>query len=418
MSETMDEYEQQEHEYESALANLEAVTSLEQTVLSSGKIDRMTMESLHRLAPETVDKNFPLATFTAEPSEQNYEVALESFSVAKAVAIAAIGGLLGAILMKLISAFRSNKVDSRTDYLDKKKSELKDGEHDLKKILARVKKLSLSTGDQLVVDAIEAWNVDFFLGETKPAGREAAEFITAIAPGGTLYRIMDRWSSDIVKHTSEFRKRVRIMTEIVGEMHEVSRDDIMSLKKKAEDITLPDNDKFMKDMQEVEVFYRTVASGSESVLQFMKEEVFQTQEFREFIGNIDRLTDYDKLYSNSTKQIQKNLKEIEDKYAPILQGTAVSQAKKKAKANVSHGISQRDGEVVISIDAGADALRDQMNRSIEAANSSLKREAMRLKDYIIFLERTLYFYQHACATREKVEREAMLKLTEIENRVQ
>lgn len=411
-----DEFEAKELEYDNVLAGLNSIESLERSVLQSKTIDRMTMESLHRLSPESVDKNYPLSTFTTDASAQNYEVALESFSVAKAVAIAAIGGILGAILYQLINAFRSNKVDVRTEYLDKKKDSLKDGDRSLKKSLDRVKKMTLSTEDQLTVDAISAWNVEFFLGKPTKSSKTAEDFISAVKRGGQVYRIMDRWSSDIVKHTSEFKKRVRLMTEIVEVMYEVRGSDINELQAKAKSITLDSSDKFMADMNELDIFFRSLGVD-EGFSSFINEQVDDTQEFREVVGNMDVLMAYDKLYSNSSVQIEKNLKEIEDKYAPVLQGSASDKALKKAKA-AARAKSSSD-EVGVSQDAAVlGMINPFLMRAIEDAEKSLRLESVRLRSYIMNLERVLFFYQKAVTSREKIEQQAMLKLTDIENRNQ
>lgn len=417
MSETMDEFEQHELEYENVMSNLDAVGSLERSVLDSKKIDRMTMESLHRLVPETVDKNFPLVTFTTEPSEQNYGVALESFSVAKAVAIAAIGGILGAILMQVIKAFRSNKVDARAEYLDKKKADFKDSERDMKKILSRVKKLKLSTEDQIAVDAIEAMNVEFFMGKPKAANRAVESFVKEVTQGGKVYRILDRWSSDIANYTSEFKKRVRLLTEVVEVMYTVKGNDINSLKAKADEIVLNEKDRFIGDMTDLELYFQALDFG-ESFKNFIDEQVEGTQPFYDLATRQDTLTAYTNLYSNASVQIQKNLDEIEKKYAPVLQGSARDKAQKKAQAAARSSITSSDGEVRVSYDGAAGAINPMLLRSVRDAEESLRGEAARLRMYIIYLERVMFFYQKAALLREKVENTAMKRLMDIDNRAQ
>lgn len=411
-----DEFEQNELEYENLLASLNSVGSLERSVLESKKIDRMTMESLHKLAPEAIDKNYPLQTFTTTPSEQNYEVALESFSVAKSVAIAAIGGILGAILLQLINVFRSNKVDVRSEYLDKKKDSIKDDERTMKKTLGRVKKLKLSPEDQIQFDAIESWNLDVYVGKPIPTSKPAEDFIAAASPGGKFYRIMDKWSSDIVKHTSEFKKRVRLMAEIVEVMYDVRGSAINDLESKAKSITLDAKDPFIRDMTEVDLFFRSLASG-DSITAFINEQVVGTQEFRDLFTNTDTVLSFDKLYSHASAQIEKNMNDIQKKYAPILQGNATGTALKKAKS-AARAKSSTD-EVSMGQNAAVlGMINPMLMRAVQDAEQSLMKESNLLRAYVHNLEVILFFYQKASSERETIQRSMMRALIDIENRGQ
>lgn len=415
---TEEEFDAIELECENALATLESIDLLERSVVDSSQVDRATMESLQRLVPESIDKNYPLVTYTISPSEQNYQIALESFSVAKAVAIAAVGGLLGAILFQLIKAFRSNKVDVRADYLNKKKDELKNNERELKSVLTRVRKLNLNTEDRLTIDAIESWNLDVLLSPANRADGKVTTFLRDVTPGGKVYRIMDRWSSDIVKRSSEFKKRVRTLAEVVQVMYDVRGSEIANLQKKADSIVLDDKDRFLDDLTTVNLFFQGLGlEGKFS--EFIDEDVVGTTEFRDLLTNTSDLLAYDKLYSNASVQIQKNLKEIEDKYAPVLQGQARENAEKKSRASArATTITSTDDEVVVTQDGAAGGINPMLLRSVRMAEQSLRKEASSLKSYVTFLERIMFFYQKAVVERERVEHKAMKLLMDIENRAQ
>lgn len=399
-----------EAEFDNQMSLLDSATSLEASVLDTGKIDRVTMESLSRLDPGAISPHYPLATYTQEPSQQNYDVALESFDVVKAVAIAAAGGLLGAILMYIIKLFRSDNVDTRIDYLEKARDSIKENEKAFIKTLRDTeKKYELTPEQKAVFDRIEKYDLSLIVSNPPKASREAEAFIKALGRSGDIYKILERWSHDIVQYTSEFRKRVRILTECIDQMYEVKGAEIQKLVKKVKDVEVDGNTPFIKDMGAAQLLWEKL-NVDENYVDFIKSSVVGTDAFYTLVADERTLLDYDKLYSASEKQLEKNLKEIE-KYAETLSGSKREEAKVKAQRAAK---TRTNGDTV-TIDAGGGAINPMIIMAIRSAEDSVRNESTALSNYRKLLGQVLYFYQHAAGAREKLDNGFLRRLMEVQN---
>lgn len=102
-----------ENDFEVGVQTLDDLDRRISRVASFNAVDRMTMEAIQAAYPETVDDNFPLASFTKDPSDQNLLASMESFAMAKKIAIAAVGALLGSVLFMLVKLFRTDGAEAR-----------------------------------------------------------------------------------------------------------------------------------------------------------------------------------------------------------------------------------------------------------------------------------------------------------------
>lgn len=76
-----------ENAFEIELQNLADLESRQHWVIQHRNVDRLTMEALHQKYPEAINADYPVNSFSKDPSDQNLPVSLESFSIAKAVAV-------------------------------------------------------------------------------------------------------------------------------------------------------------------------------------------------------------------------------------------------------------------------------------------------------------------------------------------
>lgn len=400
-------------EYDSQMASLDAIASLEDGVVSSQKVDRMTMESLHRIDPDSISSQYPLVTYTQEPSQQNYEVALESFDVAKAVAIAAAGGLLGAILMYIIKLFRSDNVDTRIDYLEKSKDTIDDHKKFLKGLVRDAEKLELTPEYQDVLKKVASYDLTLIMDKPPKAPREVQEFVKAVSKGGDLHKVLDKWSKDIVQYTSEFRKRVRLLTECIETMHDATYGEIDKVIKKAGEVVVDGNHPFIKDMGAAWLLWQKL-NVDENYTEFVKSSVVDTDVFYDLILNERETFAFDKLYSSSDKQIDKNLAELQ-KSAETLSGTKQDKMRAAAQRGAKTKTQTQGNHTTITIDAGSGGMNPNLIRAVREAEDSVRNESSMLTHYRTLLGRVLYFYQHAVAARQRVDNQFAKKAMEAQN---
>lgn len=408
-----DEIGDVELEYDNQLASLDAITSLEESVLSSQKVDRITMESLSRIEAEAISPQYPLVTYTQEPSQQNYEVALESFDVAKAVVMAAAGGLLGAILFYIIKLFRSDNVDTRIDYLEKAKETIKENKRSLKKSLRESEKFMHTPEVKETLRRIENYDISLIVEDIPRAPRDVVKFLEEVSPRGDIHRVLSKWSKDIIQYTSEFRKRVRLLTESIEVMYEVEYDEIAKLISKANSITVDGNHPFIKDIGAAWLLWQKL-DIDEGYPEFVKNSVVGTDAFYEIVKDDRALTSYDSLYSASDKQLEKNLDELQ-KSAELLSGTKREEMKAKAQRSTKTRTSTKGNHATITIDAGASAINPMLVRAIRDAEDSIRNESSMLTNYRTLLGRVLYFYQHAAAARERLDNGFLRRAMEAQN---
>jgi hypothetical protein len=406
-----------ELEYDNQMASLDAIASLEEGVVSSKKIDRVTMEALSRLAPDAISDQYPLATFTQEPSEQNYQVALEGFDIAKTLAITAAGGILGAILFYIIKLFRSDNVDTRIDYLEKAQAVIRKNRKELEKIIRDAEKMELSPESKALLKRIDQFDISLVLDKPPTrASREVKQFVEAVQRGGELHRLLSKWASDIVNYTSEYRKRVRILTECIEKMYEADKKDTPKLLKKIESVTVDDSHPFIKDVGKAWVLWQQL-DIDEQYPAFIRDRVVGTDVFYELVSDEKTLFAVKDLFSSASDQLRKNMDEIE-KSAQLLSGTKREEMKQKAqrKAKSKMTATDEDGHMVFSVKPTTSV--DTVESAVKSAEMSIRAESSSLSQYRTILNRVLNFYQHAAAARQRVDQQLQRKAMEIQNKGQ
>lgn len=402
----------QELEYDNQMASLDAIASLEEGVVSSKKIDRVTMEALSRLAPEAISDQYPLVTFTQEPSEQNYEVALESFDVAKTIAVAAMGGLLGAILFYIIKLFRSDNVDTRIDYLTKAQDVIRNNRKQLQGMLRDADKMVLGAEAKATLKQIEGFDLSVILDHPPAkASREVQMFIDAVKERGELHKILSKWSSDIVNYTSEFRKRVRVLTECINKMYEVKGNDAVKVIKEAKEVTVDSSHPFIKDVGKAWVLWQQL-DVDEQYSDFIKQQVLGTDAFYDLIADDRTLFAVKDTFSSASDQLKKNLDEIE-KSAEVLSGTKREEMKLKAQRKSKTKTSMKDGHMSFSVSPVGS--NNDLELAIGNAERSIRGEASTLSQYRTILNKVLHFYQQAAAARQRFDQQFQRKAMEIQN---
>lgn len=405
-----------ENAFEIELQNLADLESRQHRVISQQAVDRLTMESLHQKYPEAVDENFPVSSFSKDPSDQNLPVSMESFTIAKAVATAAAGALLGSIIFMLIKLFRTDNAEQRALDLDKKIGEMKDDDKSITELKREAMGLKLSTDDTHLVSAIVANNhLEFLDPPIKAhASSQGKIFMEAVSPGGDVFQLLSKWSRSIHNHYSSFSARVNGLTEAIGKMYEVDPKDADKFVKNLEANILEPDDAFFKDMGELHDTFQSFLQRSQGEYKgFLNDNVFNTQEFYDMALSDDQWPrQVDKISPNGGKGLDKNLDRLEKDAQALVDGKREAAYKAKRAKN---GV-RIDAQGNMEMDAVVGNVT--VERAVKNAELAIRSEVQFLRMYRTNLNRVLEFYRQLSLKALECNTERKRILREIINRSQ
>lgn len=405
-----------ENDFEVQLQNMADLDGQQQRVLASREVDRLTMEGLHQKYPEVKDEEYPLGSFTKEPTDQNLAVSLESFGIAKAIATAAAGAILGSILFMFVKLFRTDNAEQRAKNVEEKAREKDKGDATISEMIKEAKGLQLSNDDQRLVRAIEDNNhLEYLTSPVKgKASSQGKIFMDGVSPGGDVFRLFSKWSRSIHNHYTSFSARVAELTKLIDKMYEVDAKNVDKFVEDVKKVMLDPDDEFFKEMGELhDTFQSFLQRTSGDFKAFLNENVFDTREFYDFALMDDQWSkNVEKISPNGGKGLEKNLDRLEADAQALVDGK--KEAAYKAKRSKSQARVDENGNV--EMDAVVSNIA--VERAIKDAEFAIRSEVQHLRVYRINLNRVLYFYQMTALKALEANTERSRLLREIINRSQ
>lgn len=417
MSDTYSEEEMLslENDFEVQMQNVDDLNRKSMRVARDSVVDRLTMESVHKDYPDVADENFPLASYTKDPSDQNLGASLESFDMAKKVAIAAAGGVLGGIIYMLIKLFRSDGAEARAQRVKDSANDIKESDEVISKMIKEARDAKLSAADQKLLKAIEANNYREYMPNLQldKAPTQGKIFLDTVSDKGDVFRTLEKWSRSIHNHYTSFTARVAALTEHIGEMYDVEAKDTDRFIKKLEDVMLPPDDPFFEDINEMnEIILGFMRSAGGEYRGFLNTMVLNTREFYEMALDSDDWVDrVDKISPNGTKQLEKNLDRLEKEAQALVDG--------KREATLNAKKAKRKPKIDDNGNIHLDAITSNLNveRAVKEAELAIKSEVKHLQVYRKTLSRVLFFYGEASNKVLELNNERKKLLREMLNRV-
>jgi hypothetical protein len=405
-----------ENDFEVQIQTLDDLDRRTRRVTSEGAIDRMTMESVHRDYPEAIDDNYPLASYTKEPSEQNLSASMESFGVAKSVAVAAAGALLGSIIYMLIKLFRTDGAEARAEKVDEQVKDIREKDKTIKTMVKEARSANLSTADKTLLQSIEENNYREYASDLKltKTSSQGKIFLDAVSQNGDVFRTLEKWARSIHNHYTSFSARVNTLTEQIGKMYDLEARDVPKFLKDLEESILPPDDPFFEEMGELnDIFQGFMRSSGGEYSSFLAANVMGSFEFYDMASMDDRWPDrVDKISPNGDKQIEKNLDRLEKDAQALVDGKrdaalAAKKARRKTKVD-EHG----------NVELDAIATNLDVERAVKNAELAIRSEVQHLRVYRTTLSRVLYFYQMLSLKSLEMNNHRIKHLREMLNRAQ
>lgn len=380
-----------ENDFEVGVQTLDDLDRRISRVASFNAVDRMTMEAIQAAYPETVDDNFPLASFTKDPSDQNLLASMESFAMAKKIAIAAVGALLGSVLFMLVKLFRTDGAEARAQKVDKQVSDIREKDKTIEKMIKEAQEANLDAKDKILLKAIESNNYldyaqDLNLSKASSQGKI---YLDAVSQNGDIFRLLEKWSRSIHNHYTSFGARVNTLTDMIGTMYDLDAKNVDKFIKDLDAATLDKDDPFFEDMADINDTMQNFLRGANGEYStFLASSVFNTREFYDLALTDDRWMDrVSKLSPSGEKQLEKNLDRIEKDAQALIEG--------KRDATLSAKIAKRRHRLDEDGNLELDAITSNLNveRAVKNAELAIRMEVQYLRVYRISLGRVLYFYQ-------------------------
>lgn len=95
--------------------NMAVLRSIEDRILRTGKVDQFTMEAIAQLVPDAIDPNYPVSSYTKNPSNINLEQTLESVSWGKVLLAGAAIASVAAVLYMVFKHLKNKDVAKSID---------------------------------------------------------------------------------------------------------------------------------------------------------------------------------------------------------------------------------------------------------------------------------------------------------------
>lgn len=403
-----------ENDFEVSVQTLDDLDRRTLRVASNNAVDRLTMESIYKDYPETVNDNYPLASYTKDPSDQNLAVSLESFDLAKKFAIAAAGAVLGGLLYMLIKMFRTDGAAHRAENVDANVADIQKKDKTISTMIVDARKANLNPADKKQVKAIEDNNYREYATDLKliKASSQGKIFLDAIAPGGDVFQTLTKWSRSIHNHYSNFSGRVNTLTELIGKMYDLDAKDLDKFLKDIDKAILSPDDPFFDEMGRLHDTFQSFLRGSGGEYNaFLTSSVFQTHEFYDLALMDDGW--YKRVQSispNGEKQLEKNLDRLEKDAQMLIDGKRAAALNAK-KANRKHRMDE-DGNVEMN----AITSNLTVERAVKDAELAIRSEIQHLRVYRQTLGRALKFYQMLSIKTLEMNNERARLLRDILNR--
>jgi hypothetical protein len=403
-----------ENDFDRRLRTLEDLEATTERLLTQGKVDRLTMESLHRAHPEAIDAQFPIASYTQEPSEQNLPASLESFSFAKGLAVAAVGAVLGALIVALIKMFRSDDAEARAQRMDERAEDIKESDRTVQEMVKEAKKANLSSEDAKLLKAVEENDYQTYTDlKLSRAPRHGTKFLDEVSPGGGVFELLVKWARSINNHYTSYAARVDALADLIGKMYDVEPKDTGDFIKKLNECILAPEDPFFADMGELHDTFKGILDRAQGdYRQFLEDQVLHTHEFYELVvGEVSWCDRMKKITPNGDKQVAKNLDRLEKAAEEMARGKR-AEAMRNKRGRMATRVSE-DG----TFETDAVVTNIEIERAVKEAELAIRSETQFLRMYRHNQERVLKFYELASLRRLNLNTQRNKVMREIINRI-
>lgn len=397
--------------------DLEALNAMEATVRNEGRVDQITMEALARMVPDAIVKQHPIASYSKHPSEQNLDVSLEAFRIAKSIAVMSLGGVLGGVLRALVGLYKSDSLDTRCNHLLKLKEQLNARQADLKQWAKRAEAINESAKADVVVllgDDVVAKRALLGKGDLKDSNAKTDALLALINPKGDVFKTFERWSKDVVKHSSLFSKRVRVVSEAIDKAYTARGSVVDTLVEKLNEIELSSYQKtFCQDMMTAEKAWCDAVGPNyeDNFAEFVKHELMDNTSFHRVANNYDAVVACGELFTKANVQLNRNMDNINEATLTLFGSPIPSQLK---VGQVRNGEVQSLADADETVKVTKRALPVELLNAIRRADELLREEAEAFRCYRVYLERLVFFYQHVLIEYDTFSQEAVNYLKRLE----
>jgi hypothetical protein len=400
-----------DNEYATLSANLDYVHSLAKQTMESRKIDRFTMEAAMQAVPAIENEDIPLNSYSKDPTEQNLEASLESFSVAQFLTVLAIGAVLGAALLVLINLTKKDRLNERVDAVSKAGDKIKQTDRDIDTKTKSVSGKNDSAADKALAEAIRSGNLSSFAGDMPKASAEAARLLQALDPKGVLGKEMLTWAVKVPDQYKGLSKRFKDLKKTIDQMYKAKGEDAVELARRLSTARLDSNDPFLLGMANLESKWNEVLGG-ESFANVLVRELVETEDFAKLAMQSETwLASYMRMIPNNIDRLDREIESLEKEASELERYKKSVQDASRKKGVTTYN---DDG----SIRHQQQALTADYTLTMEVAKTErvIKQEIQCMVLYRKMLNRLVLLQQKLVSTRQKLQGMQLTKLNELEGK--